>query len=104
MILWFMGETISRSRAEKKAARSEEKRKAIFGYGMFDWAKSAFETSVTAGVNMSGASNGAFGLFGDPYGSVAANHTVGVCWWYNGVVSQALSDQVYDQYATRFGY
>ena len=45
-----MGETISRSRAEKKAARSEEKRKAIFGYGMFDWAKSAFETSVVSAV------------------------------------------------------
>ena len=45
-----MGETISRSRAEKKAARSEEKRKAIFGYGMFDWAKSAFETSVVSAI------------------------------------------------------
>ena len=45
-----MGETISRSRAEKKASRSEEKRKAIFGYGMFDWAKSAFETSVVSAI------------------------------------------------------
>ena len=45
-----MGETISRSRAEKKASRSEEKRKAIFGYGMFDWAKSEFETSVVSAI------------------------------------------------------
>ena len=66
--------------------------------------KSTFETSVTSNVNMSGASAGTFGLFGDPYTSVNANHTVGVCWWYNGVISQADSDSVYDRYATRFGY
>jgi len=45
-----MGESVVQSRAEKKAARSEEKRKAIFGYGMFDWAKSAFETSVVSAI------------------------------------------------------
>jgi UMF1 family MFS transporter len=45
-----MGEIARQSRAEKKADRSEEKRKAIFGYGMFDWAKSAFETSVVSAI------------------------------------------------------
>ena len=50
MILCFMGEVTRQSRADKKAARSEEKRKAIFGYGMFDWAKSAFETSVVSAI------------------------------------------------------
>ena len=45
-----MGESKTLSLAEKKAARSEEKKKAIFGYGMFDWAKSAFETSIVSAI------------------------------------------------------
>lgn len=49
-ISWFMSEPVVLSLKEKKAARSDEKRKAIFGYGMFDWAKSAFETSVVTAI------------------------------------------------------
>jgi hypothetical protein len=66
--------------------------------------KSPFETVVNAQVNMSGHSSGQFGIFGDPYNDNASSHTIGVAWWYNGVISQALSDRVYDRYATRFGY
>jgi hypothetical protein len=66
--------------------------------------KSNFETTVNAGVNMSGTSAGQFGLFGDPYDDNASSHTIGVAWWYNGVISQSLSDSVYDRYASRFGY
>ena len=66
--------------------------------------KSAFETTVNAQVNMSGHSSGQFGIFGDPYDDNSSSHTIGVAWWYNGVISQADSDAVYDRYATRFGY
>jgi hypothetical protein len=59
--------------------------------------KSNFETTVNAGVNMSGTSAGQFGLFGDPYDDNASSHTIGVAWWYNGVISQSLSDSVYDK-------
>ena len=66
--------------------------------------KSTFETTVNAVVNMSGHSAGQFGLFGDPYDDNASSHTIGVAWWYNGVISQADSDAIYDRYASRFGY
>ena len=66
--------------------------------------KSTFETTVSAGVNMSGHSSGQFGIFGDPYDDNASSHTIGVAWWYNGVISQAKADSIYDRYATRFGY
>ena len=66
--------------------------------------KSTFETTVSSGVNMSGHNSGQFGIFGDPYDDNSSSHTIGVAWWYNGVVSQTLSDTVYDQYASRFGY
>lgn len=35
---------------EKRANRSPEQKKAIFGYGMYDWAKSAYETSVVTAI------------------------------------------------------
>ena len=66
--------------------------------------KSTFETTVNAGVNMSGHSSGQFGLMGDPYDDNASSHTIGVAWWYNGVISQDKADSIYDRYATRFGY
>jgi len=66
--------------------------------------KSTFETTVNSGVSMSGHSSGQFGIAGDPYDDNSSSHTYGVAWWYNGVISQALSDSVYDQYASRFGY
>ena len=66
--------------------------------------KSTFETTVNAGVNMSGHSSGQFGLAGDPYNDNASSHTYGLAWWYNGVISQELSDSIYDKYASRFGY
>ena len=66
--------------------------------------KSTFETTVNSGVNMSGHSSGQFGLMGDPYNDNASSHTIGVAWWYDGVISQADSDAIYDRYATRFGY
>ena len=66
--------------------------------------KSTFETTVNSGVSMSGHSSGQFGIAGDPYDDNSSSHTYGVAWWYNGVVSQSLSDSVYDQYASRFGY
>ena len=53
---------------------------------------------------MSGHSSGQFGLMGDPYNDNASSHTIGVAWWYDGVISQADSDAIYDRYATRFGY
>jgi hypothetical protein len=66
--------------------------------------KSTFETVVNSGVNMSGHSSGQFGIAGDPYNDNSSSHTYGVAWWYNGVVSQAMSDSIYDRYASRFGY
>jgi len=66
--------------------------------------KSPFETVVNAGVNMSGHSSGQFGIFGDPYNDNSSSHTIGVAWWYNGLIPQAVSDRVFDRYATRFGY
>jgi hypothetical protein len=66
--------------------------------------KSTFETVVNAGVNMSGHSSGQFGLAGDPYNDNPSSHTYGVAWWYNGVISQELSDSIYNKYASRFGY
>ena len=66
--------------------------------------KSTFETTVNAGVNMSGHSSGQVGLMGDPYDDNASSHTIGVAWWYNGVISQDKADSIYDRYATRFGY
>jgi len=66
--------------------------------------KSTFETTVNSGVSMSGHSSGQFGLMGDPYNDNASSHTIGVAWWYDGVISQADSDAIYDRYATRFGY
>jgi hypothetical protein len=65
--------------------------------------KSTFYNQQDAGVNMSGHSAGAFGIFGDPYNDNSSSHSIGVAWWYNGVVSQILSDAIYDDYATRFG-
>ena len=66
--------------------------------------KSTFESTVNSGVNMSGHSSGQFGIFGDPYDDNSSSHTIGVAWWYNGLISQAKSDAIYDRYATRFGY
>jgi len=67
--------------------------------------KSTFETSLASGGGtINGHSAGQFGIFGDPYDDNSSNHTIGVAWWYDGVISQALSDSIYDRYATRFGY
>jgi hypothetical protein len=66
--------------------------------------KSTFETVENTNVNMSGHSSGQFGIFGDPYDDNASSHTIGVAWWYNGLIPQAVSDRVFDRYATRFGY
>jgi UMF1 family MFS transporter len=35
---------------EKRENRSDEQKKSIFGYGMYDWAKSAYETSVVTAI------------------------------------------------------
>ena len=67
--------------------------------------KSTFETSLASGGGtINGHSAGQFGIFGDPYDDNASSHTIGVAWWYDGVISQADSDSIYDRYATRFGY
>lgn len=67
--------------------------------------KSTFETTVaTSSGSVGGHSNGQFGLFGDPYDDNASSHTIGVAYWYNGLISQTKADAIYDRYATRFGY
>ena len=67
--------------------------------------KSTFETSVaTGGGTINGHSSGQFGIFGDPYDDNSSSHTIGVAYWYNGLISQTKADAIYDRYATRFGY
>ena len=65
---------------------------------------SNFETSVNAGVNMSGHSNGQFGIAGDPYNDNASSHSYGGAWWYNGLVSQSQVNDEWQRYRTRFGW
>tara|TARA_Y100000114_G_scaffold41283_1_gene36774 strand:+ start:1917 stop:3422 length:1506 start_codon:yes stop_codon:yes gene_type:complete len=67
--------------------------------------KSTFETTIsTGGGTINGHSSGQFGIFGDPYDDNSSSHTIGVAYWYNGLISQAKADAIYDRYATRFGY
>lgn len=65
---------------------------------------SNFETSVNAGVSMSGHSSGQFGIAGDPYNDNSSNHTYGGAWWYQGLVSQSQVNTEWNKYRTRFGW
>ena len=65
---------------------------------------SNFETTVNAGVNMSGHSSGQFGIAGDPYNDNASNHTYGGAWWYQGLITQAQVSAEWNRYRSRFGW
>jgi len=65
---------------------------------------SNFETTVNAGVSMSGHSSGQFGIAGDPYNDNASNHTYGGAWWYQGLVSQSQVTTEWNKYRDRFGW
>lgn len=65
---------------------------------------SNFETRVTGVMNMSGHSAGAFALGCDFHDDNHSYHKIGVAFWYQGLITQSLTNRLYDRYATRFGY
>jgi hypothetical protein len=65
---------------------------------------SNFETRTTGVVNMSGHSAGAFGLGCDFHDDNHSYHKIGVAFWYQGLITQSLTNKLFERYATRFGY
>jgi len=66
--------------------------------------KSNFETRITGVANASGHSAGDFGLGCDFHNDNHSNHKIGVAFWYQGLITQSLTNRLFDRYATRFGY